>query len=237
MLMQRLPRPSIGIASWCLRGQRARTLSTLASNPHIYYFPDPHDATQNLLSLLPTSPSTSTLVLGRTSTIPPESNPSSFTPNPRFLEILQSVMREYSIHDPVVQASAAAYASQAGATLSGGVLLPSSHPLKQRMRKPSTSGAGPTASQGGMGSGGRHGWVHVYDLRHPPDFGRIPDPEDIFGSVEVDGEGSFVGDGGNYQASGTYRIVTRDGVLGLSDFLRGKLVDRLKQLEREERSK
>jgi hypothetical protein len=80
-----------------------------------------------------------------------------------------------------------------------------------------------------MGGGGRHGWVHVYDLRHPPDFGRIPDPEDIFGSVEVDGEGVFVGEGGGYQESGTYRIVTRDGVLGLSDYLREKLVARLKQ--------
>lgn len=62
----------------------------------------------------------------------------------------------------------------------------------------------------------------MYDLRHPPDFGRIPDPEDIFGSVEVDGRGRFVeeevdsGTGrrrkGNYQESGTYRVVTRDGM-------------------------
>jgi hypothetical protein len=82
-----------------------------------------------------------------------------------------------------------------------------------------------------------HGWVHVYDLRHPPDFGRIPDPEDIFGSVEVDGEGVFVGEGGGYQTSGTYRVVTRDGVLGLSDYLRERLVERLKQLEKEEKSR
>lgn len=62
----------------------------------------------------------------------------------------------------------------------------------------------------------------MYDLRHPPDFGRIPDPEDIFGSVEVDGRGRFVEETvdaesgkrrrGNYQESGTYRIVTRDGM-------------------------
>ena len=43
-----------------------------------------------------------------------------------------------------------------------------------------------------------------------------------------------MGGNGNYQESGTYRAVTRDGVLGLSDFLRGKLVERLKQLEAEE---
>lgn len=135
-----------------------------------------------------------------------------------------------------MQASAAAYASQAGATLSGGMFLPANHPSRQHTRRQSgaksTSGAGPTASQGGAGGGGTHGWVHVYDLRHPPDFGRIPDPEDIFGSVEVDGEGVFVGEGGGYQDSGTYRVVTRDGVLGLSDYLRERLVERLKELDR-----
>lgn len=34
-------------------------------------------------------------------------------------------------------------------------------------------------------------------------------PEDIFGSVQVDGEGNIEG---NFQASGTYRIVTNDGM-------------------------
>lgn len=29
-------------------------------------------------------------------------------------------------------------------------------------------------------------------------------PEDIFGSVEVDGNGNFVGKNGNYQSSGQY---------------------------------
>ena len=63
-----------------------------------------------------------------------------------------------------------------------------------------------------MGGGGRGGWVHVSDLRRPPDWGRIADPEDIFGSVEVDSEGKFIGEDGNYQESGTYRVVTRDGM-------------------------
>jgi hypothetical protein len=49
-------------------------------------------------------------------------------------------------------------------------------------------------------------------LRRPPDWGRIADPEDIFGSVEVDGRGVFVDLNGNYQESGTYRVVTRDGM-------------------------
>lgn len=61
-----------------------------------------------------------------------------------------------------------------------------------------------------------------------PDYGRIAEPEDIFGSLEVDGQGNFVDVHGNYQESGTYRMVTNEGVLGLGTYLREKLVDRLK---------
>jgi hypothetical protein len=52
----------------------------------------------------------------------------------------------------------------------------------------------------------------VSDERRPPEWGRIADPEDIFGSLEVDGEGRFVGGDGGWQDSGTYRVVTRDGM-------------------------
>lgn len=146
-----------------------------------------------------------------------------------------------------MQSQAAAYASQAGSSLgSGGFLFPSKRPsyssADRRARSPgpgtgtgkaTSSGAGPTASQGGTGGAGRGGWVHVSDLRRPPDYGRIADPEDIFGSVEVDGDGKFVGEKGGYQESGTYRVVTREGILELSDFMREKLIVRLKELERE----
>lgn len=73
------------------------------------------------------------------------------------------------------------------------------------------------------------GWIHVSDLRNPPDFGRIAWPEDIFGSLEVDGSGRIVE--GSWQDSGSYRVVTREGVLGLTEYLRGKLVVRLQELE------
>lgn len=78
-------------------------------------------------------------------------------------------------------------------------------------------GDGGASSQGGAGGGGRGGWLHVSDSRAPPDFGRIAWPEDIFGSLEVDGKGVFVegenGDGlGRYQESGSYRVVTREGM-------------------------
>lgn len=101
---------------------------------------------------------------------------------------------------------------------------------------PSTGGGGPTSAQGGMAgldtAKSRGGWIHVSDNRNPPDWGRIAWPEDIFGSLEVDGEGNFVDGTGNWQSSGTYRIITNEGILGLTDFLRGKLVERLKHLEK-----
>ena len=79
--------------------------------------------------------------------------------------------------------------------------------------------------------------MHVSDERHLPDFGRIAEPEDIFGSVEVDGRGQFVDGHGRYQESGTYRLVTNEGVLGLSDYLRNRLVERLKVEESAIRNK
>ncbi|KAK4982856.1 hypothetical protein LTR66_002799 [Elasticomyces elasticus] len=137
------------------------------------------------------------------------------------------------------------YASSAGSSLgSGGVFFPSNHPSQRHQRKPKRQGygggggaggdgAGGASSQGGMGGAGRGGYIHVSDQRNPPDFGRVAWPEDIFGSLEVDGEGNFIDGDGRYQESGTYRVVTNDGILGLSPYLRDKLIERLKQMERE----
>lgn len=127
-------------------------------------------------------------------------------------------------------------ASTSGASLgSGGAFFPNQRQRRGRSRPgygggggTGGDGAGGASAQGGAGGAGRGGYIHVYDERHPPDFGRIPEPEDIFGSLEVDGEGNFVDGHGRYQASGTYRMVTNDGILGLSPFLRQKLVERLK---------
>ena len=52
--------------------------------------------------------------------------------------------------------------------------------------------------------------MHLSDDRTPVDFGRIAWPEDIFGSVEVDGQGKIIG--GSFQGSGTYRVVTNQGM-------------------------
>lgn len=102
---------------------------------------------------------------------------------------------------------------------------------KARRRRASADSSGGASGQGGAGGAGRGGWIHVFDERRPPEYGRIPWPEDIFGSLEVDGEGKFVDRNGNYQPSGTYRTITRDGIIAPSPFLRKKLTQRLHEIE------
>lgn len=94
--------------------------------------------------------------------------------------------------------------------------IPSVFSAQEKRRKEKRGGDQEGASgQGGAGGAGSGGWVHVSDQRKPVDFGRIADPEDIFGSLEVARDGTFVKgeDGeGNFQWSGTYRLVTREGM-------------------------
>lgn len=52
---------------------------------------------------------------------------------------------------------------------------------------------------------------------------------DATGNFVAGDEGKYPG---NWQDSGTYRIVTREGVFGLTDFLRGKLVEALREEEK-----
>ena len=169
-----------------------------------------------MLSLLSSSPPKAEIAIGIAAKLPP--TPDTFTENHKFLDILQSVIAENAHGDPNVISQAQAMASTSGSSLgSGGAFFPN-----QRQKRRSTphgggggtggDGAGGASSQGGAGGAGRGGYIHVYDERHPPDFGRIPDPEDIFGSLEVDGAGNFVDGHGRYQRSGSYRIVTRDGL-------------------------
>ncbi|KAF1950501.1 hypothetical protein CC80DRAFT_426648 [Byssothecium circinans] len=195
-----------------LRGSRG--VSTLPENPHIYVFKHPLDPSKSILSLLSTNPPNVELSLGSCSSLPPTTT--NFTENSSFHPILQDVLRKYATQDPRVQQQAAVYAS------SGGFNLGTST---------SNDGAGGANHQAGMGGANHGGWIHVSDERNPPDWGRIAWPEDIFGSIEVDGNGRFAEGNGNYQDSGTYRIVTREGILGLSPFLREKLVQRLHELE------
>ena len=181
-----------------------------------YVFPDDRTINSHILTLLSYSPPKPELAVGTTTKIPPTSD--SLTENHKFLNILQSVLAEHAHQDQNAIAQAQAMASTSGSNLgSGGAFFP-----QQRAKGRNTSygggggtggdGAGGASSQGGAGGGGRGGYIHIYDERHPPDFGRIPDPEDIFGSLEVDGRGQFVNGHGRYQRSGSYRIITRDGL-------------------------
>ncbi|KAJ5638032.1 hypothetical protein N7490_007911 [Penicillium lividum] len=211
------------------RWAQIRCVSTLEGNSHIYVFPDQSATGSHILSLLSTEPVNSSLAIGVTTKLPP--TPDSLRENPKFLSILQEVFSKHAHEDPEVQSQAQVMVSTSGANLySGGVLMGSQRKSKRRAEIGDSSGA---SGQGGAGSAGRGGWIHVSDSRRPPDYGRIAWPEDIFGSLEVDGEGHFAGSDGNYQSSGTYRFVTRDGILGLSPFLRAKLVQRLKELDQQ----
>ncbi|PGH20728.1 hypothetical protein AJ80_03488 [Polytolypa hystricis UAMH7299] len=210
-----------------------RYVATLPNNENIFVLPNPRNPSTLILSLLPTNPPAESLAIGITSKLPP--TPDSVQENPEFNKLLQSVISEHAHEDPDVKSQAQVMASTAGANLgSGGVFF---SPQKRQRRAGTGRGAGGDSSggasgQGGVGSGARGGWIHVSDTRRPPEFGRIAWPEDIFGSIEVDRHGNIEGNG-NYQSSGTYRIITRDGILGLSPFLREKLVARLRSKEKE----
>jgi hypothetical protein len=85
-------------------------------------------------------------------------------------------------------------------------------------------------ASGNMGKPAGH--VHLSDARRPPDVGRVADPQDILGSVRVDEQGEVQG---QLEESGTYRVVTNDGILGLSDFLLDKLTSRLAEEDAKKR--
>ncbi|KAK3941225.1 hypothetical protein QBC46DRAFT_383085 [Diplogelasinospora grovesii] len=206
--------PRLRPAPQALRGA-FRRVSTLSSNPSIKVFPNPQKPNTYLLSYLDTHPPKPELAIGTSSTNPP--TPSSFNGNQRFLGILNEVLAKHAADDPDLKSQAQAFASPGGFNF-----------IQQRNRRGTSTGAGGASAEGGAGGAGVGGWVHLSDARNPPDFGRIAWPEDILGSVEVDGQGNIIG---NYQASGTYRIITNEGILGLSPFLRGKLIARLREEE------
>lgn len=175
-------------------------------------FPNGANPGTYVLTYLDTDPPDHNLAIGTTTAIPP--TPNSFRENRRFLQILNDVLAEHAQHDKDLISQAQAFAGPGGAMLgSGGAFFPQTD-RRQRAAQGGGGGAGGTGAggasgQGGAGGAGRGGWVHLSDKRNPPDFGRIAWPEDILGSVEVDGHGEIIG---NFQPSGTYRIVTNEGM-------------------------
>lgn len=166
-----------------------------------------------MLTYLDTNPPSQRLAIGSSTANPP--TPQSFSENHEFLSILNEVLAKHAAQDPQLQSQAQAFAGPGGATLgSGGVFFP------QQRRKgrgaglgggggAGGGGGGGASAQGGAGGGGMGGHVHLSDMRNPPDYGRIAWPEDILGSIEVDGTGQIVGE---FQPSGTYRIITNEGM-------------------------
>ncbi|KAI1653349.1 hypothetical protein F4813DRAFT_375110 [Daldinia decipiens] len=214
-----------------------RSVSTLSTNSYIKVFPNASVDNGHLLTYLDTNPPKHRLAIGSTTALPP--TPNSFSENREFLSILIDVLRKHAAQDPDLLSQALAFAGPGGATLgSGGAFFPQQR--KQRNTRGTAAGlgggggaggggAGGASAQGGAGGAGVGGHIHLSDLRNPPDYGRIAWPEDILGSIEVDGSGNIIGE---FEPSGTYRIVTNEGILGLSDFLRTKLVERLKEEEK-----
>ncbi|KKY34298.1 hypothetical protein UCDDA912_g05703 [Diaporthe ampelina] len=179
-----------------------RSITTLSNNPDIKVFPNPVSPSASyLLTYLSAEPPNPGLAIGTTTELPP--TPRSFSENGRFLGILNEVLAAHAHLDADLRAAAQAFASPGGFNLGGGMMR------GKGKRKGGSDGAGGASDQGGAGGGGAGGWVHLSDRRNPPDFGRIAWPEDIFGSVQVDSKGNIEG---NFQTSGTYRIVTNEGI-------------------------
>lgn len=166
------------------------------------------------MSYLETEPPSERLIIGTTTTVPP--TPNSFTENHEFIEILNEVISEYGHQDEDLKSQALAFAGPGGFNLgSGGMFFNQQRPNRGRSRKQGGgggaggSGAGGASAQGGAGGAKRGGYVHLSDRRNPPDYGRIAWPEDILGSVEVDDQGMIIG---KVQPSGTYRVLTNEGM-------------------------
>ncbi|KAJ3317031.1 hypothetical protein HDU76_001409 [Blyttiomyces sp. JEL0837] len=72
----------------------------------------------------------------------------------------------------------------------------------------------------------KEGYLHVNDARVFAPWGRVNDPEDIFGSVLVK-DGVMVEN--SYQRMPTHRPMSMNGLFQLSEFLQTKLVEQLKR--------
>ncbi|TGZ84643.1 hypothetical protein EX30DRAFT_356839 [Ascodesmis nigricans] len=208
MLLLRQASPLLRARTPLIHRPAFRFVSTLPENDHIYVHPTETPQIHRL-SLLPTPEPE--LSLGTTTVLPP--TPRAFKENPLFLPLIRPILSQSAAKDPIVQSDALAFASTGGSSF---------HAPKPRA---SSGGAGGANVQGGAGGAGVGGWLHVYDMRGVPAFGRIPETEDILGSILVDGSGKLVD--GSWEDNVMYRPVTAQGTIRLSDYLHQKVVDGL----------
>ncbi|KAI9104829.1 hypothetical protein DFS34DRAFT_604677 [Phlyctochytrium arcticum] len=71
------------------------------------------------------------------------------------------------------------------------------------------------------------GFLNINDQRTPSPWGRVSDPEDILGTIQLD-NGKLVS--GSYEGMPTHRLVSGNGLFQLSELLHGKLLDKLRSL-------
>lgn len=154
-------------SSYCKFGNRS--VSHFSSSQSQYVFSNKPQGGSHTLSLLSSEPVNPKTAIGVTSKLPPSTD--SFRENPNFLKILQEVISEYGHKDPDAISQAQVMVSTSGANISsGGVLMTGQSSRRRRESKDSSGGA---SGQGGVGSAGRGGWIHLSDSRRPPEYGRI----------------------------------------------------------------
>eukprot|EP01134_Creolimax_fragrantissima_P007172 CFRG7172T1 len=74
----------------------------------------------------------------------------------------------------------------------------------------------------------KEGFMHIHDCRNPPYQNRIPEHEDIVGSVRVH-RGEMVP--GTYEPMPVHRVVSAKGLMQLNTFLHQKLLDTYSRIQ------
>ncbi|KAF3922403.1 hypothetical protein AA313_de0204192 [Arthrobotrys entomopaga] len=212
---------------------------TLEENPNIHVHQNPDSKTYTLsFSAIPKSHSEP---LGTTTTIPP--TPQTFTENPKFRQILMKVISAHAIHDPEIIFEAYGtwgaamgvkqtvdkslrrdrklhtdFAGTPSATTTSSISTTSGSDTAKEEKKEEGKEEGDSIPIGGV--------HHVVDRRTPYYGGmRIPESQDILGSLQVDGTGKLLG---GFVECESYRIVSSDGVMKLTEYLEEKLREELK---------
>ncbi len=74
-------------------------------------------------------------------------------------------------------------------------------------------------------------FMPIYDLRNPPNYGRIPEIDDIFGYVWIDKDGNIVKD--TYAKNDNYRLVNSNGGINLTDDMNKLVKEECERLDSE----
>ncbi|KAK6337493.1 hypothetical protein TWF730_002892 [Orbilia blumenaviensis] len=202
-----------------------RTLKTLEQNKHIYIHPSNTTPPTYTLTYLSTTPPSPKLAIGTTTSIPP--TPSSFTENPYFRNLLMDTLSKHAAEDPdLINEAYGTWGAAMGVKESVAKGMKRDRKLHTESTGTPNTKAEEEAQVDTTSIGGFH---HVVDRRTPYYGGmRIPESQDILGSLQVDGHGKLVG---GFVECESYRLVTSDGILGLTEFLEEKVKERVQEEE------